>query len=294
MLTNRRLVLKVALICSLISPFVFLSSYLKPWKSTGMGMIIQELIYPVEYLWNATTGIIVDTWSHYFAISDAAQENTALKSEITQLRTKLLGFEERAHEISRLRGLLGFAQHYESKHMVAEVIGSPRSEPFFTIRISKGEWDGVKTGLPVVTAGGVVGSIIRTGLKFSDVHLLIDPNFNLDVLLQRTRVRGILKGVSGQGCLLKLNRRAEIRIGDTIITSGIVGGFPKGLPIGRVTRISYESDHISQTIRVEPWVDYQAIEEVIILDKNDREMQKIMETVGKAWFKKSLESVKGG
>lgn len=289
-----RLLLKILLVLSLLSPFVFLSSSLLPWQSNPIGMLTQELIYPIEYLWNGAFDFVGDVWESYFALSRAAKENAQLKSQINLLATKILDYEEQQHEISRLRKLVGFAQRYRRKRSVAEVIGRPRKDPFYTIRISKGSLDEIKIGMPVVAGGGVLGRIVRVGSSFSDVHLLTDSNFYLDVLLQRTRVRGVLTGKFGSHCILKLNRRAEIRIGDTIITSGIIGSFPKGLPVGKVIKISYESDNISQIIVVEPWIDHGRLEEVIILQEHNREMQKILETVDKNWVKRMLDNASGG
>ncbi|RYZ58573.1 MAG: rod shape-determining protein MreC, partial [Proteobacteria bacterium] len=186
----------------------------------------------------------------------------------------MLDYDEKQNEIGRLRSLIGFAQHFQGTHIVAEIVGSQEYPSFKTMRISKGKKDGVRVGMPVVTAEGVVGRVIRAGMKFADVHLLIDTNFNIDILLQRSRIRGVLKG-SDNDAVLKLNRRVEVRIGDTLVTSGIIGGFSKGLPIGKVTRISYEADNISQTVTVEPWVNFDRIEEVIVLENNDKELQKI-------------------
>ena len=182
-------------------------------------------------------------------------------------------------------------QHHEQRHIVAEVVGSSSYSAFRSLRINKGRGDGVSVGMPVVTDKGVVGRIIRTGKKFSDIHLLSDSSFNVDILLQRTRVRGVLQGY-GNHSVLTLNRRAEIRIGDTVITSGVVGGFPKGLPVGRVVKISYESDHISQSIRVDPWVSFDRVEEVIILEQHDPEIQKIIESAGKDWIERQTTNAK--
>ncbi len=285
---------RVMLVVSLLSPFVFFSSTLRPWTSSSqLSLIAQEILYPFEYLWNAGSGLVVGVWSHYVALTEVSKENTDLHTKLNLLKTKLLDYEEKQQEIVRLRKLVGFAQHFQGTHIVGEVIGTRSYPSFKTIRISKGKSDGVKIGMPAVTAEGVVGRVIRTGQKFADVHLLIDSNFNLDVLLQRTRVRGVLKGADSH-CVLKLNRRAEVRIGDTLVTSGIIGGFSKGLPIGRVVRISYESDNISQTITVEPWTDFDSIEEVIVLENHDQELQKIMETAGDAWLNKPFEEEKGG
>ena len=284
---------RIVLISSLLSPFVFFASSMKPWTDTSnFSQIFQELTYPFEYAWKASTGLVSDTWQHYIFVTNAAKESTALKSELNQLKAKLLDYEEKGQEISRLRKLLGFVQPLEQKHIVAEVIGNSRDSNFKSMRINKGELDGTRVGMPIVTADGIVGRVIRTGLKYSDVHLLSDPNFNIDILLQRARVRGVLQGF-GSHAMLTLNRRAEIRIGDTVITSGIVGGFPKGLPIGRVVKISYDSDHISQSIQVEPWVDFDRIEEVVVLETHDPEVQKIIESAGKDWFKRQTNNGQG-
>lgn len=294
-LNDKSLLRKVILVLSLLSPFVFFSSSLIPWRSDNIVVLFsQELIYPLEYTWSSTTKFMHSIWKYYFALSDAAKENTILRSKLNQLSGRLLDYEEKQNEIIRLRSLLGFAQHYSNNHIVAEIVGSPRNAPFYTMRVNKGESDDVAIGMPVITGKGVVGRIIRTGKNFSDIHLLTDTNFYLDVLLLRTRVRGVLRGKGGWQNTLKLNRRAEIRIGDTIVTSGIVGSFPKGIPIGHVIRISYESDNISQVITVEPWVDHRRVEEVVILKNGDRELQKIMETVGKNWLKKTLNNSSGG
>ena len=277
---------RVILVASLLSPFVFLSSTLRPWVSSSHGLLLaQEILYPFEYVWDSGTRIISGVWNHYIHLTQVSETNTRLDKEISVLKSQMLDYDEKQNEIGRLRELFGFAQHYQGTHIVAEIVGSQSYPSFKTMRISKGKQAGVRVGMPVVTAEGVVGRVIRAGLKFADVHLLIDTNFNIDILLQRTRIRGVLKG-SDSDCMLKLNRRVEVRIGDTLVTSGIIGGFSKGLPIGKVIRIAYESDNISQTITVEPWVNFDRIEEVIVLENHDKELQKIMETAGEDWLNK--------
>ena len=288
---SKDLLLRIVLVCSLLLPFVVFSSILQPWKNGNLaGMVAQELLYPIEYVWEKTTGWLSSLWTHYISLSKASIENDSLKQKIGSLSARILDYEEQQLEISRLRKLLGFSQHYAGQQIAAEIIGSVRSEHFFTLRIAKGSWDDVHIGMPVVTGNGIVGRIIRTGKKFSDVHILTDPNFYLDVLLQRTRVRGILQGKGGGYCLLTLNQRADVKIGDTVITSGILGSFPKGLPVGKVIRISYESDDVSQTIMVEPWVDHRSIEEVIVLKENDPEVQKIIEAAGESWLEDTIQN----
>jgi len=279
------------LVLSLLSPFVVLSSAMNPWSSKfSLGPLLQELVYPVEYIWHRSVSTASRNWQKYFDLSEAATENLHLRRELALIQTRLLDYDEQLQETRRLRDLLGFTQRYATNHLVAEVIGRTSALPYQSIRITKGETDGVQVGMPVVTNEGIVGRILRAGLGFSDVQLLTDSNFSIDVLLQRTRVRGVLHGYADNSCQLLLNRRAEIRIGDMVITSGIVGAFPKGLPIGRVMRISYESDNISQLITVEPWVDHRRLDEVVVLQETNKELQKITETAGTNWLEKSLRT----
>lgn len=293
---NRRKTWLVALlIASVLSPLIFISSALQPWRGDNwFTSIIQEAVYPIEYAWFAVSTTVGDGWNGYISLSQASRENEKLKRQLAEQQSRTMDFDEQALEIARLRKLMGFAQHFERRLLVAEIIGSVRTSPFYSLRLSRGSNSGVKVGMPVVTPDGVVGKVIRSGSSFSDVQLLTDTNFHMDVLLQRTRVRGVLRGLSGSRCVLNLHQKAEVRIGDTLITSGIVGGFPKGMPIGQVVKISYESDNVSQVITVEPWVDYRRVEEVFVVESEDQELAKVVETAGFEWLENSLRGNEGG
>jgi rod shape-determining protein MreC len=280
---------------TVLAPFVFFSANLTPWQGKfSPHLIFQEMSEPVEVLWDESVTLISLSWTRYFANQKAISENERLQSELNVIKTKILDYEEQGREIARLRKLLSFAEQTEKEVLAAEVVGAPRTQSFLSMRIGRGDMDGVQPGMPVLTPDGIAGRTVRTGLNYSDVQLITDPSFNLDVILQRTRVRGVLQGIGGDKCLLRLSRRADIRIGDTVVTSGIVGGMPKGIPVGRVMRISYESDNITQKITVEPWVDYRTIEEVVILKRVDATLLKIVETAGPEWLNHSLDGVSGG
>ncbi len=205
------------------------------------------------------------------------------------MKSRLLSYDEQLLENERLRGLLDFSKKSERRLLAAEVIGHNTFGQFESLRIARGRHHGVNVGMPVVTADGVVGKIIRTGEFFSDVQLLVDSDFHLDVLLQRTRIRGVISGSERVECNLNLHRRVEIRIGDTIITSGIVGGFPKGLPVGKVKRISYDAENVAQHITIEPWIDHNRLEEVTIIFSPDPEVEKIVAAAGEDWINKNVD-----
>lgn len=280
-----------------IAPLMFFSTQFTPW-SEGAGSraatLVQDLSYPFAWVWHETSTGLENAWERYFNLSGKSRENFKLKQEVTELKTRLLDYDERLNELNRLRQLAGFTQTIPDKFVAAEVFTGQRALPFKTIRISKGSLDGVKTGMPVVAANGAVGRVIRSGFKFSDVQLLVDYDSNIDVLVQRNRIRGVLGGYANENCRLNLQRSAEIRIGDTLVTSGIVGSFPKGIPVGKVVRISFETDNVSQVITVEPWVDHRRLEEVIVLLREDPELTRIAESGGADWLDKSMNPSSGG
>lgn len=281
--------LRLFIAAAIASPFLLLSSRMRPREDAGkVTNFAQEIMYPFEYAWHFTTTAVSNAWNHYFSLSHAAKENDEIKQQLTVLKTQVAEFEELKLETERLRLLLNLSKHAETKVSVSEVIGYPNQLPFQTMRIARGRADGVEVGFPIITADGVVGRIIRVGQKFSDAQLIIDSDFNLDVLIQRTRVRGVLRGSSDNSCRLLLHRKADIRIGDSVVTSGIVGSFPKGLPVGRVMRISYETDNVTQVITVEPWVDYRRTEEVVILHQGSSEIRQIMEAAGDQWLNETV------
>lgn len=292
---NAQLLWKVLVVSSLLSPFALFSSSLNPTsKGQIIGWLADQVVYPVQYLWVNFIDSATGAWDHYVDLTDAAQENSELKRQVEALQAELLDYQELSDEVKRLRKILGFNQYYQRDYIAAKVISPPQDSPFEAMRVSKGALSEVMVGMPVITGQGAVGRVIRTGLYHADVQLLTDANFHIDVLLQRTRVRGVLSGTFGGRCLLKLNRRAEVRIGDTIVTSGLVGSFPKGIPVGRVVRISYDIDNITQGVTVEPWVNPIQVEEVVILKTIDSNMRKIINTAGENWLDLAVGAAEPG
>ncbi len=287
----KKLVTLALIVSAVLAPFVFFSTPPRPWKTSAkLASLPHDLVvYPLERAWFTTVTTLCETWQNYVGLIDAADENKHLKAELDSMKTRLLSYNEQVLENERLRALLDFSKRSELTHLPAEVIGHNTFGQFESLRISRGRHHGVKVGMPVVAAEGVVGKVIRTGQFFSDVQLLVDSDFHLDVLLQRTRIRGVISGVDRAFCSLKLRRRVEMRIGDTIITSGIVGGFPKGLPVGRVKRISYDAENVAQQITIEPWIDHNRLEEVTIIFSTDPEIEKIAERAGSEWLEQTIE-----
>ncbi len=285
----------VLLLSALVSPFIFFSIPRVPWSQQGAPLLVlgQEFLSPVENTWHRAVSFVANHWSRYFYLVGLQKENESLKKELALIQARILDYDHQVAEVIRLRQLLNFSVSFGKEMIVGEVIGTMGHPPFQTIRIAHGYNQGVRVGMPVISAKGIVGRILRTGRNFADVQRLGDAHFSLDVIIERNRIRGVLKGLDDNRCLLQLHRRADVRIGDTIVTSGLSGAFPKGLPVGMVVRISYEMDNISQVITIKPWVEPQGLDELMVLQQTSVDMDTITETAGTDWLNAaSAEGVK--
>ena len=207
-----------------------------------------------------------NVWRHYFYLVETSRENVSLKRKLRQAQERNLQFHEIAIANVRLRKLLNFQKNSQHAYLSAEVVGKDPSPWFKTVIIDKGRADGVAKGFPVVIPEGIVGQVMAAANHYAKVLLLIDPNGAVDAIAQRTRARGIIKGGTTDTYQFKyVMRKHDVRVGDTVISSGLDGVYPKGLGIGRVMTVSKKKSGIFQEITVTPSVDFEKLEEVFVL-----------------------------
>jgi rod shape-determining protein MreC len=212
---------------------------------------------------------LVGGWNRYVWLIETEQENVRLQSENRRLAAELNNVEEIRLANERLRLLLEFKDTVDLPTLPAQVIAVDASSWFRTVLIDKGDTDGIREGMPVVAAEGIVGRVIRSAPRESRVLLLTDASSAVASLVQRNRTRGVVRG---QGDILTLDfvlRQKDIEVGDRIVTSGTGGVFPKGLVIGEVTRTAREKYGLFQTVTVAPAVDFARLEEVLVLLKEN-------------------------
>ncbi len=147
----------------------------------------------------------------------------------------------------------------------ADIIGKDSSLWTHTLIINRGAQDGLKNGMPVIDADGIVGQIVDTSPHYAKVLLAIDPNSAIDVLIQRSRKQGILKGTGDGFELQYVQKSVDIREGDVAITSGFGDLFPKGLMAGVVSKVVKSRRGMFQKIAITPAVDFQKLETVVVL-----------------------------
>ena len=204
-------------------------------------------------------------WTNYVSLRDVNAENEALKRQLAEAQVQL---QEQRALAERSRGLLatlGLRDRSNLKTLAAEVIGAGATTDFKTVTIDKGTTDGVRADLAVMASAGVVGRVVVSSARAAKVQLLVDRSAAAGVLIERSRSQGVAIG-AGDGLLRMeyVSEVADVEIGDTVVTSGIDGIYPKGYVVGKVEAVEKSGNSYKQ-ILVRPAVDFSSVEEVLVV-----------------------------
>lgn len=210
-----------------------------------------------------------NTWHNYLDLHDVRKQNHDLQEEVNRLRLEQVRLREDAGQAQRLQALLGFREKFVSQTIAAQVIGSSGSEQSHTITIDKGSRDGLRPDMAVITPDGVVGKVKDVFWLSSHVLLLNDRDSGAGVILQNSRLQGVLKGTSqGEVFLGDIMSDEKVEAGEPVITSGGDRIYPKGLPVGTVTVARQDRDSEPFLyIKVKPAADLNRLEEVLVVTK---------------------------
>jgi rod shape-determining protein MreC len=225
-----------------------------------------SILSPFQRAFHWIVDSVTGVFKNYILLVDLKKENQRLEEEVHHLKQENADLKESAQAAERLRSLLLFKERVPATMISAEVVAYSSSPLFRSIVINKGERDGVRKGMPVVTWEGVVGRVLRISPKASVVLLIVDRNSSVDCLVQRTRTQGIVEGEGGAQCYLRyVSRTEDIEVGDHIVTSGLEGIFPKGLSMGDVTKVEKKEYGLFQKVEVTPSAHFSRLEEVLVI-----------------------------
>ncbi len=211
-----------------------------------------------------------ETWEAYVDLRFVRQENVRLREEIQALETRLRELEETHLENQRLKSLLDLRSRQAFRVMPAEVVGKDATNWFHTVLIDRGSRHGIERHRAVIAAGGLVGQVVEVAPSSARVQLITDPVSSVGVLLQSSRVTGLLVGAQfGQLRVRYLPIRAEVRAGEPVITSGLGGVYPKGIVVGEIVAVDRQSGALFQEATVAPSVDFSRLEEVLVVTGED-------------------------
>ena len=215
---------------------------------------------------------IAYTFENYIYLWHTHRDNLALLDENRKLLNSIASLRETQQENLRLKRLLQFEDKFTLKSVVARVISKDISTEFRSIRINRGESSGIRKNMAVVTDEGIVGRILRTTQNTSDVVTILDLLSAVDAIVERSRARGIVEGLTDDVCQLRYALRTDdIQPGDVLISSGLGGIFPKGITVGTVSKVNRKPYGITQEVEVRPSVDFSKLEEVLVVTNGDFE-----------------------
>ncbi|MGA1986539.1 MAG: rod shape-determining protein MreC [Candidatus Sulfotelmatobacter sp.] len=211
-------------------------------------------------------------WHDYFYLRGVRAENRQLKDQIEHMRLEQVRLSEDAAQARRLQNLVAFKEQFISRTVAAQVIGSSGSDLSRTVYIDKGENAGIQRDMAVMTADGIVGKVLVVYPSVSQVLLISDQSSGVGALLEKTRLQGVLRGTAnGEVVLERVMSDEQVPVGETVLTSGGDQIFPKGLPVGTVSKVGAGKD-LFLNIKITPAANLSKLEEVLVLvEKQERQ-----------------------
>lgn len=240
--------------------------------------IIKTVVTPVESGVSVVVRGVRDTFGTAFAIGSIRDDNKKLKERVAALEAENLLLREYGYQNLRFRDLLKFkdtvGKNYEL--ISASVVGRNPSNWFKTITINRGKSDGIQKNMVVMTSLGLVGHVINVSSNSAEVVLIVESSSAVGGLIQVTRTPGVVEGLGDNSGYLKMRylaKDAPIREKQVIVSSGLGGIYPKGVPIGRVVKVETESNGLEKYAILEPFVDFNRLEEVFVTKTVFRESE---------------------
>jgi len=236
---------------------------------------VTQLTSPAQLSTTTLSEGISETVGFALEFRSLRQRNAELEQLFADLQVENLRLLEIEHENEQLRTILDFAEtrpglSLRGAQIVARVIGQESNNFLDYIMLDLGTEHGVAVGMPVVVAQGMVGRISEVTETTSKVLLITDTNSAMNVILQKSRLNGILRGnPDGTLNVNYIPQGAVFEIGETVLSSGLGGRFPKGIPMGKVTEIFQRDIDVFQSALVEPTVDFRRLELAMVVTSFD-------------------------
>jgi len=259
-------------------PFFFLRANLRdPTRANVVDKALLQISAPIQYVAAQLAVGVSGFVQEYVYLVDVEVDNERLRDENARLREQVFKHQAAAAENRSLRRLLQLREQIKGTLLSAQVIAKAAPTPYFRVnrlQLDRGDRDHVRAGMPVLTADGLVGQIRRTFGRYADVLLVADKDTAIDVVVQRSGARGILKGTGSEesyACRLEhLAREDDVKPGDLVVTSGLGQRFPASILVGQVSEVKKQPYGLYQEATVTPSVHFSRLEEVMIMTSGSR------------------------
>jgi rod shape-determining protein MreC len=267
----RRALDYVIAVVLLVIPAAFLHANFKdPGKVNAVDRTVLRVSAPIQRGVSWVISGVSNAWGRYVWLVDVDEENAELRRENQELRRKLAGASSEMRQLEQYRSLAGVREATTAETVGARVIAVGLNPHHRISRIVLENGSGqVAAGMPVVAEGGVVGQIDRVYGGYADVKLAVDPAHVIDVMIEGSKGRGLLRGMGGENaysCKIDyLLRSSEVHVDDRIVTSGLDGVFPPDLEVGKVKKIDDPGSGMYLDVEVRPSVDFSRLGAVLVI-----------------------------
>lgn len=234
--------------------------------STLPGDLVAAVLTPLQWSLARIQSSALGAWAVYLDWKGVRRENAALRTEVERLRVEALRVGDIRRENERLRALLGLRDRLPLATLPGEVIAKEWGGWVRSVTVNRGRGDGVARMMPAIVTEGLVGRVVQVRAQAAVIQLLNDPSSAVAVIVERTRVAGVAEGDAGGAVRLKfMARQGGVKVGDLVVTSGLGGVFPKGLPVGRVAAVEDRGSALFHYAWLAPAADFGRVEEVLLL-----------------------------
>ncbi len=193
-------------------------------------------------------------------------ENEELRIEVQRLRRENLRLFGVQTDLERLQEAVAYERLTGAPLQAADIVYIDHSASLQTAILAIGSGR-VEVGQPVVSTVGLVGRVVLVTGRYAKIQLITDRSASVGAMIQRTRRQGIIRG-GGEGSLELdyIPTQSDVRVGDRVVTAGIDGVYPRGVPVGTVAAVAAGTE-LFHRIRVAPHVDFGVLDQVFVLDQ---------------------------
>src|SRR5271163_43237 len=228
--------------------------------------VVASVVTPPERLAHNIGLSLRGVWSNYINLRHLREQNQNLQAQVDRLRLEQASLAEDARAGERLREMLDFRGRYIDTTAPAQVIGTSGTDQSKVIYIDRGSKDGLKPQMPVMTPDGVIGKVKDVFPHAAQVVLISDQTSGTGVVLETTRIRGVMKGnASGQPQMINISPDERIQPGEPVMTSGGDQVYPPGMPVGVVERVVPDPETSYVNVIIKPNSDLARLEEVLVV-----------------------------
>jgi rod shape-determining protein MreC len=225
-----------------------------------------DVAAPIQKAITRPVHSVRDTWQRYVALVDVEEENRALHGQLAALEQENLQLREALVASGQLQRIAQMRRDFEVPLLPAQVVGQDASPWSHALLLDRGRTAELRSGMPVIVDQGIVGLLSATTLHAARAMLILDRRSAVDAMVQRSRARGLVRGLGGDELeFVFMVRGDDVQVGDEVISSGMGGVYPKGVRVGTVVSVRADRELLLHTARVRPAVDFGRLEQVFVV-----------------------------